>query len=137
MTYEQLQWLQITADTLFNLCLLGGLIYLIIGLIRPSWVGMTKRRWIPLRALAIWLVGFLILAPITFYTHSHPMGLHSFNSYMASFAAKQCMAGAKADIPVAQDKCEELFKKCKKGEIESTHPSCKIMKNWKPAANGN
>lgn len=136
MTYDNLVTLQLTAVSFFWLCAFGGLIYLLIGLIKPKWLGLTKRRWVILRILGLWSVAIIVVVITLYVTHSHDRGVHSFSSYMDSFVAKNCTGQVPADAPpVTQDACQKLAKKCAAPGADTTHPSCVTMKNWTGNAN--
>ena len=117
MTYDTLILLQDAAKLFFSICVIGGLIYLAAGLFRPSWLGLSRRRWAVMRALGVWLLGFVVVAATLVYTHSHPNGPHSFRSYMKLAAAKDCAHGKQTEI------CEELKKQCATPTI---FPACQI-----------
>jgi hypothetical protein len=60
-------------------------LYLVIGLIRPSWAWATKRRSVVLRTF-----GLIVLAGVGFvsvigYTLSLPDSPHAFDSYLKDF----------------------------------------------------
>lgn len=124
MSYQNLVLLQDIAKTIAALCFLGGLGFLIAGLIRTRWVRLSKRIWVVLITLAVWTLGFAIFGGTIFYTHSQPNGPHSFTSYMDGMTAKMCITRPKLDI------CEELKQKCATGD--DTHPSCRIMAGEDP-----
>ncbi len=117
MTYDTLVLLQDAAKLFFSVAVIGGLIYLVAGLARPSWLGLTRRRWAVLHALGVWLLGFVVVAGTLVYTHSHPNGPHSFRSYMKLAAAKDCARGKRTEI------CEELRQQC---QTPTIFPACKI-----------
>ena len=54
LTSEKLSLIQGGAGLIFLLCLGGGALYLLVGLIKPSWVWREKRRWVVVTALGVW-----------------------------------------------------------------------------------
>lgn len=120
MSYENLIRLQNTAEILATVCFVGGLAFLIAGLVRTHWVGFSRRRWVVLSALCIWLLGLITYGGVIGYTHSQPNGPHSFESYMDGMMAQDCVRDA------SHAGCAELAKKC--AERDPTHPACRILK---------
>ncbi|MEQ8824376.1 MAG: hypothetical protein RIC14_08375 [Filomicrobium sp.] len=121
MTYDQLIFLQTAAEAFFWVCVAFGAISFVIGMHNPAWLGLTKRRWVALRAAALWLLGTAVVSAAIFYTHSQPNGPHAFATYMDGLAAQKCYAGEK--LP----SCSELEKKC--AEMPGTlYPACRILK---------
>lgn len=119
MSYKNLVLLQDAAQFAFALSLLIGAIVLVVGLFRPKWLGMTKRRRAVLAALCTWFVGAALYAGAIGYTHSQPNGPHSFISYMDGMQAQTCIKDPQ------HSGCAALRAKCSTGD--STHPSCRIL----------
>lgn len=110
MTYDTLVLIQTLAQLLFLICMVLGAIHLVAGLIQPAWVRATKRRWVVGRTLAVWVVGLVTVMGAIFYTHSHPLGPHAFNTYMKGYIAAECAAGTASKK--LNDLCEELKQQC-------------------------
>lgn len=119
MTYQNLALLQNGAQTVFALCLFGGLAFLILGMIRPRWVRFNKRRYVILSTIAVWFLGAAAYGGAIAYTHSQPNGPHAFNSYMDTIAARTCAQNPQ------HHSCPKLREKCETGD--ATHPSCRIL----------
>ncbi|MGE0628507.1 MAG: hypothetical protein AB7O43_11845 [Hyphomicrobiaceae bacterium] len=124
MSYQNLIRLQDTAQIVFLLCLIGGLIFVLVGLVRPRWVGYSKRLWVVFSTLGIWILGLVIFGGAVGYTHSQPNGPHAFQSYMDGMLAQQCIKTPD------RSGCDALKKKCAEGD--STHPSCRILAGEDP-----
>lgn len=125
MSYENLTRLQEAAQMVFAICLFGGVLFFLLGLIKPNWVGFAKRRWVVLTTLAVWLFGAVTYGGAIAYTHSQPNGPHAFQSYMDGFVAKICIQNP------AHHSCPELKQKCATGD--ATHPSCRILAGEDPS----
>jgi len=124
MSYENLMRLQDGAQVVFAVCLFGGLAFLLAGLIRPHWTGFSKRVWVILSTVGIWLLGLVVYGGAIGYTHSQPNGPHAFRSYMDGWTAQICLRDA------TRPGCEELKKKC--AERDPTHPACRILAGEDP-----
>jgi hypothetical protein len=124
MSFENLMRLQAAAQLISVACLFGGLAYLFAGLIRPGWVGLSRRIWVPFCTLGIWLLGIVIYGGAIGYTHSQPNGPHSFESYMDGWTAQICVREP------TRAGCAELKKKCAEGD--PTHPACRILAGEDP-----
>ncbi|MEO1283091.1 MAG: hypothetical protein AAFV69_15320 [Pseudomonadota bacterium] len=119
MTYDTLILLQNTSQIVFTICLIGGVIYLAIGLIRPGWLGLSKRIWVVLRSLAAVVFGFAVSAGTLAYTHAHPNGPHAFIGYMQGYVAKDCAAGKSGEV------CDGLRARCAR---PTSFPACVIYR---------
>jgi hypothetical protein len=119
VSYENLIRLQTAAQIFANASLFAGLAFLFAGLIRARWVGLSKRVWVVLSTIGIWLLGFVVYAGTIAFTHSQPNGPHAFESYMDDMLAMQCVKGR------ADQACADLQKKC--AERDPTHPACRIL----------
>lgn len=119
MTYDTLILIQTVAQGFFLLCVVFGAVYLIAGLIKPAWVRMKKRHWIVGRTLLVWIVGLMTVLAAIFYTHSHPLGPHAFNSYMKGYIAAECAAGTTTGSVTGL--CEELKQQC---SLPTIFPPC-------------
>jgi hypothetical protein len=102
LSSEQLSVIQGAGALVFLFCLGAGGLYLVLGLIRPSWVWREKRRWVVLTSLGLWLVGIGTYVGVIAFTHAHPNGPHSFTRYFENYIAEQCAAGA--DLPGCKDR---------------------------------
>lgn len=99
MSYEQMHdW----AGVVLLLCLVAGAVHLVLGLVRPGWVGRKGRGSATLVSLGLWLVGIAVWAGTIGYTHSRPDGPHSVSGYIDSYFAEQCAKGA--DLPACKHK---------------------------------
>jgi hypothetical protein len=94
---DQLMMIQGVAALVCLLFLGGGTIYLLAGLIRPTWVRRTKRRWVVATTLALWLLGIGTYFGAVAFTHSHPNGPHAFKGYWERYIEELCAEGE--DIP--------------------------------------
>ncbi len=121
MSYDQLILLQNTAKVFFWLCIAAGSISFILGMYKPTWAGVSKRRWVVLRSIGILALGFVVVAGTIFYTHSQPNGPHAFNTYLESYAAKKCVE--RNDLTP----CEDIVKKCA-GMPGTIYPACEILR---------
>jgi hypothetical protein len=119
MSYENLMRLQDAAELISVVCVFGGLAFLLAGLMRPGWVGFSKRLWVVPGALGIWLLGVVVYGGAVAYRHSQPNGPHAFEGYMDGWTAQQCARDATAAG------CAELKQKC--AERDPTHPACRIL----------
>ncbi len=124
MSYDDLILLQTSAQMVFAVCLFGGIAFFLTGLIRPRWVGFSKRLWVILSTFGIWLFGVMIYGGAIAYTHSQPNGPHAFESYMDGWTARLCIQDP------TRENCAELKKKCV--ERDPTHPSCRILAGEDP-----
>ena len=124
MSYQNLALLQMGGQMIFAICLFGGIIFLLLGLIRPRWVRHSKRYWVILSTFGIWVLGTAAYGGAIAYTHSQPNGPHAFGSYMDGFVAKTCVE--KPD----HHSCPALREKCATGD--ATHPSCRILAGEDP-----
>ena len=98
LSSEQLSLIQGAAALFFLLCLGGGALYLLAGVIRPAWVLREKRRWVAATTLAVWLVGTVTYLGAIAFTHAHPNGPHAFKGYWERYIADECANGQ--DLPV-------------------------------------
>ena len=119
MSYDNLMRLQNGAEILAPILLLGGLVFLIAGMIRPSWVRFSKRLWIVPLTLLIWIAAIAVYGGTIFFTHSQPNGPHSFFAYMDASTAMMCIK--KPDL----ESCAKLKEKCELRD--PTHPPCRIL----------
>ncbi len=124
MYYENLMRLQHAAEILSTACLFGGFLFLVLGLIRSRWVGLSNRIWVVVSTFGIWLLALVIYAGAIGYTHSQPNGPHAFESYMDGMTAQSCVRDP------AHAGCAELKKKC--AERDPTHPACRILAGEDP-----
>ena len=100
MTSEQLSLLQNWMSVVFLAALVIGALVLLVGLIKPSWVGVPGRGRVILRSLGIWLIGTALMVGTIAYTHSHENGPHSVTRYIDSYFKEQCAQGA--DLPACR-----------------------------------
>jgi hypothetical protein len=100
LSSEQLGLIQGAAALLFLVCLGGGALYLLAGLIQPAWVLREKRRWVAVTALCVWLIGAAAQLGAIAFTHSHPNGPHAFKGYFDRYIAEECAKGA--DLPACR-----------------------------------
>ncbi len=119
MSYDNLIRLQMVAQLIFVICLFGGVLFALLGLVRTRMVGLTSRWRVVLVTLGIWLFGAVTWGGAIGYTHSQPNGPHAFGSYMDIAIAGQCVQNATASG------CERLRAKC--AAQDPTHPSCRIL----------
>lgn len=101
LTYDQLVVIQEGSKAIAGALLIVAAIYLVLGLINPARFGLSKRRWVVVRAMGIVLSGVLLAAGALFFTHSHPNGPHSFTGYLEDFVKHECLAGK--DLPACKD----------------------------------
>ena len=101
LSSEQLGLIQGAAALFFLLCLGGGALYLLAGLIQPTWVLREKRRWVALTALCIWLVGIAVQLGTIAFTHGHPNGPHAFKGYLDRYIGDECAKGV--DLPACHE----------------------------------
>jgi hypothetical protein len=97
MTSEQLSLLQNWMSVVFLAALVIGLLVLLIGMLKPAWVGAAGRGRVILRSLGIWLIGTALMAGTIAYTHSHENGPHSVKRYIDTYFKEQCAQGT--DLP--------------------------------------
>ncbi len=102
LSSDQLTMIQGLAALLFLICLGGGAIYLIAGLIRPAWVRRTKRRWVATTTVVVWSLGLVTYIGAIVFTHSHPNGPHAFKGYWERYVAEMCAEGR--DIPACRER---------------------------------
>jgi hypothetical protein len=72
-----------------------ALLYLLIGLMRPSWAWASKRRWVLLRAVGLMLVAVAGYIGVIAYTHAQPDGPHSIKGYIDDVPPEQWEAWRK------------------------------------------
>jgi hypothetical protein len=72
-----------------------ALVYLLVGLIRPSWARASKRRWVLARAVCIMLLAVVGYVGVIAYTHAQPDGPHSIEGYLNDVPAEQWEAWRK------------------------------------------
>jgi hypothetical protein len=101
LTLAQLEFLQGIAALIFLVCLGLGALYLIAGLIRPAWVRRSKRRWVVVTTLVVWVLGLATYLGAIAFTHSHPNGPHAFKGYWESYVDQMCAQGQ--DIPACRE----------------------------------
>ena len=73
------------ADTTLVVAVGLALLYLVVGLIRPSWAWATKRRSVALRSIALMLLAVVGFAGVIGYALTLPDSPHSFDRYMKDF----------------------------------------------------
>jgi hypothetical protein len=100
LSSEQLSLIQGAAALFFLLCLVGGALYLLAGVIRPAWVLREKRRWVAATTLAVWLVGTGAYLGAIAFAHGHPNGPHAFKGYLEQYIADECGKGQ--DLPACR-----------------------------------
>ena len=66
-----------------------ALLYLVVGLIRPSWAWATKRRSVVLRSIAIMLLAVVGFAGAIGYSLTFPDSPHSLERYLKDFDFQQ------------------------------------------------
>jgi len=66
-----------------------ALLYLLVGLIRPSWAWATKRRSVVLRSFAIMLLSLVGFAGVIGYSLTLPDSPHSLERYLNDFDFQQ------------------------------------------------
>ncbi len=101
LNLDQLKMIQGAAALFCLLCLGGGALYLLAGLIRPAWVRRTKRRWVAATTLAVWLLGMGTYIGAIAFTHGHPNGPHAFKGYWERYIEELCAEGQ--DIPACRE----------------------------------
>lgn len=72
-------------------------LFLLIGLIRPGWVGRSGRGGVVAWTIAGWFLAIGLAVGTIGYTHSHPNGPHAFEGYLKDYIADECAKGA--DLP--------------------------------------
>ncbi len=105
LSSDQLTMILGLAALVFLICLAGGALYLLAGLIRPGWVRRTKRRWVVSTALIVWVVGLVTYIGAIAFTHSHPNGPHAFKGYWERYVEDLCAEGQ--DIPACRERGPE------------------------------
>lgn len=101
LTYDQLAAIQIGAQAIAGAMLIIAAIYLVLGLISPSRLGVIKRRWIVLRSFGIVVLALALVAGTLFFTHSHANGPHAFKGYLEDYIRHECRDGK--DLPACKD----------------------------------
>ncbi len=101
LSSDQLSLIQGTAALFFLLCLGGGTIYLLAGLVRPAWVRRHKRRWVAATTFGVWVLGFATYLGALAFTHSHPNGPHAFQGYWDHYIKELCAEGQ--DLPACRE----------------------------------
>jgi hypothetical protein len=86
--------IQITSVAVAAAWLLA-LLYLLIGLIRPSWAWASKRRWVLVRAFSVMLIAVAGYVGVIAYTHAQPDGPHSIKGYLNDVPPEQWEAWRK------------------------------------------
>jgi hypothetical protein len=84
------------ADTLIACADLGvvvafglALLYLFVGLVRPSWAWATKRRSVVLRSFGLMLLSLVGFAGVIGYSLSLPDSPHSIDRYLKDYDFEQ------------------------------------------------
>ncbi|MFN0217584.1 MAG: hypothetical protein ACKVP4_02090 [Hyphomicrobium sp.] len=101
MTYDQLVAIQNWMSLVFLVFIAAGALYLIAGMISPSFVRAPGRGRVILKTLLIWTIGAGALAGTIAYTHSHENGPHSVKGYIEDYFKQQCAEGA--DLPACRE----------------------------------
>lgn len=77
------------AQLAFAIVSLLALLYLVVGLIRPSWAWAAKRRWVVLRSLAAVLLAGAGFVGVIAYTLGQPDSPHAFDNYLKDLPANE------------------------------------------------
>jgi len=80
----------------------AGLLYLAVGLVRPSLARAKGRGTVVLRSILAIVLAFGLSAGVIAYTHMQPDGPHSIEGYIREYAAEQDQArqqGQEAPAP--------------------------------------
>jgi len=67
----------------------AGLLYLVIGLVRPSLARAAGRGTVVLRSILAIVLAVGLAAGVIVYTHMQPDGPHSIEGYIRDYAAEQ------------------------------------------------
>jgi multisubunit Na+/H+ antiporter MnhB subunit len=66
-----------------------ALLYLVVGLVRPSWAWATKRRSVVLRSLGLMLLSLVGFAGAIGYSLTLPDNPHSIDRYLKDYDFEQ------------------------------------------------
>jgi hypothetical protein len=78
--------------------LLGlSLLYLLVGLVSPSWAWATKRRSVVLRSIGLMLVSLVGFAGVIGYSLTLPDSPHSIDRYLKDYDFEQLKKPAPAN----------------------------------------
>ena len=66
-----------------------ALLYLMVGLVRPSWAWATKRRSVVLRSLGLMLLSLVGFAGVIGYSLTLPDSPHSIDRYLKDYDFEQ------------------------------------------------
>jgi hypothetical protein len=66
-----------------------ALLYLLVGLVRPSWARATKRRSVVLRSVALMLLSLVGFAAVIGYSLTLPDSPHSIDRYLRDYDFEQ------------------------------------------------
>lgn len=66
-----------------------AVLYLVLGLIRPSWAGASGRGAVVLRSLLGVLLAIGLAIGVIVYTHMQPDGPHSIDTYIKNYDWEQ------------------------------------------------
>ncbi|MFA5900572.1 MAG: hypothetical protein WC829_15840 [Hyphomicrobium sp.] len=66
-----------------------ALIYLVLGIVRPSWAGAVSRGSVILRSVLGIFLAIGLAVGVVVYTHMQPDGPHSVNTYIKNYDWEQ------------------------------------------------